>query len=273
MLSSLHFERMRQLALKLAGIELLDRHRELLSYRVQRLSDRGGDQLEVLLKAAEEGDSAAGRRLVGLLTTRFTGFFRHPRHFALAVEHALAEAGRKGSVCLWSAAAATGEEPYSLAMVLIEAFCREDPPVTVLATDISEESLEAAEEGEYGERAMSAVSSARRERFFTRKATGRWSVSQAVRRLVEFRPLNLAGEHWAITGLFDVIFCRNVLMYLEPRQRTAALEHLASHLDRDGLLIMDPTEYANVVRLSLAPGPGGVYSRTDATFPGRAPNT
>src|SRR5438093_11707298 len=134
MLTEAQFERARRLALGLAGIELFERHRELLWRKSDRLL--GHDAFDALLGAAEEGDADARRRLVELLTTNFTGFFRHPWHFHLAAEHALWAVHRRGSARLWSAAAATGEEPYSLAMAVIDVFRRDDPAVTILATVI-----------------------------------------------------------------------------------------------------------------------------------------
>src|SRR5262245_2941684 len=103
------FERARRLALGLAGIELLDRHRALLQRRCVRLA--APPAFDAWLDAAEDGDADAGQRLIELFTTTFTGFFRHPWHFHLAAEHALWTVHRRGPARLWSAAAATGEEP------------------------------------------------------------------------------------------------------------------------------------------------------------------
>ena len=133
------FDRTRELALRLAGIELFERHRDVLDRRSRRLGIHDGPAFDALLQATEAGGAAATRQFVGLLTTNFSGFFRHPRHFELAAEHALWAVHRRGAARLWSAAAATGEEPCSLAMALIEVFQRNDPPVTILATDIDED--------------------------------------------------------------------------------------------------------------------------------------
>jgi chemotaxis protein methyltransferase CheR len=182
--------------------------------------------------------------LIELVTTNFTGFFRHPRHFDAAARHALRAVDRRGQARLWSAAAATGEEPYSLAMALIEVFRRDDPPVSILATDIDAEALVIAAQGEYGDRSLQTLEPNRRARFFAGAAgAGQQCVAQAVRRLVEFRTLNLVGAAWPVEGPFDVIFCRNVLMYLEASHRYAALERMASLLAPDGLLVLDPVEY------------------------------
>jgi chemotaxis protein methyltransferase CheR len=256
--------------------------------------DPGG--FEALLHAAEDGDERAGRQLIGLLTTNFTGFFRHPWHFHIAAEHALRAVHRRGVARLWSAAAATGEEPYSLAMALIELFQCDNPPVSILATDVDAEALAVARRGEYDERGLrpatagdrsrrrevvqgaathqvrpacaghyeegiSGLSSERCAHFFVRSEGPRWSVTPAVRRFVEFRELNLAERSRAVEGPFDVVFCRNVLMYLEASRRHAVLERIASLLTPEGLLMLDPTEHPGPAGSWFRPVADGVYSR------------
>ncbi len=267
-LTSEQFNRTRRLALRLAGIELVERHRELLRWRSRRLGIRDAAGMDGLLQAAEADDPQANRRLVDLVTTKFTGFFRHPRHFVLAAARAVQAAQRKGQARLWSAGAATGEEPYSLAMALIEAFGRDDPPATILATDINEAALAKARQGEYREQALVGLAPERRGRFFTDAGESRlWKVTSAGRRLVEFRLLNLTEPAWPVEGPFDIIFCRNVLMYLATGNRHAALEHMASVLAPDGLLIIDPAEHLGAAGHLFGPEDNGVYSRKVAAHP------
>ena len=270
MLTSEQFDRTRKLALRLAGIELFDRHRELLAARSRRLRLPHAAGIEGLLSAAEEGDPLASRQLIGLVTTNFTGFFRHLGHFDAAADHAIAAVQRRGQARLWSAAAATGEEPYSIAMALIEGFRRDDPPTTVLATDIDADALAAAARGEYGERALKALEAGRREHFLGEPVAERRCIRPAVRRLVEFRALNLAEVIWPVEGPFDVIFCRNVLMYLEACHRYAVFERLASLLASDGLLILDPTEHLGKAGHLFTPGADGLYSRRRLACPPRS---
>ncbi len=261
MLTNAQFDRTRRLALRLAGIELFERHRELLGRRSRRLGVQDGAGLESLLTAAEEGDLTACRHMVGLVTTRFTGFFRHPGHFEITAGHALRTVHRRGQARLWSAGAATGEEPYSLAMALSGVFPREEPPVTILATDINEEALAVARRGEYGEAALSALTPEQRARFFG-EATARkqWHLVPEILRLVEFRVLNLIDPVWLIEGPFDVILCRNVLMYLEAGHRYSVLDRLASVLAPDGRLLLDPTEHLGPAAHLFGPGSNGVYA-------------
>ena len=200
--------------------------------------------------------------MIGLLTTHFTGFFRHARHFELAAEHALWAAHRRGSARLWSAAAATGEEPYSLAMSLLEIFPGDDPPVSILATDVDAGALETARRGEYGEAAVATLAPERRARFLARPdGSRRFLVAPAVRRLVEFREVNLARPGEALSGPFDVVFCRNALMYLEEARRALAMERLASLIPPGGMLVLDPAEHLGAGSRWFGEGAGGVFRR------------
>ena len=260
------FERARSLALRLIGIELLDRHRGLLQRRRARLARQ--DAFNAWLGAAERGDGNACRRLIELFTTTFTGFFRHVHHFDLAAEHAVRAVDLRGAARMWSGAAATGEEPYSLAMSMIEAFRCEDPPVTILATDIHERALEVARNGRYSEAALGALPPLLRMRFFGERADeGHRRLVPAVRRLVEFRKLNLTDIVWPVEGVFDVVFCRNVLMYLDACHRYAVLERIASILEPGGLLLLDPSEHVGRAASLFVDRGNGAYSRHPS--PGR----
>jgi chemotaxis protein methyltransferase CheR len=266
MLTSEQFDRTKRLALDLAGIELAARHRELLDRRSLRREIQGGAGLDALLGAAEGGDLTARRNLIALVTTNFTGFFRHPWHFHVAAERALWAAHRRGSARLWSAAAATGEEPYSLAMALIEVFRRDDPPVTILATDIDADALELARRGEYGDAALGGLEPAVRSRFFRESAgPGRWRIAETPARLVGFREANLTERDWPVEGPMDVVLCRNVLMYLEASKRHAVIERMAALLAPGGMLILDPTEHLGGAARLFGPGERGVYVRRKAS--------
>lgn len=265
MLSDQQFERMRRLALSLAGIELVERHRDLLDRRSRRVGicDRTG--WDALLASAEAGDPLATRTLVHLLTTKFTGFFRQPLHFEIAAEHARQAAEQRGRARLWSAASATGEEPYSLAMSVIERFGRDDPPVSILATDVDAAALEIAQRGEYAESALQGLAPARRTRFVSAVGVDqRGRVSDAARALVEFRVLNLIDADWPVKGPFDVIFCRNVLMYLDVDLRNGVVRRFASLLAPGGRLMLDPVENLGDTCALFTRGAEGVYARRQA---------
>src|SRR5262249_1904268 len=141
----------------------------------------------------------------------------------------------------------------------------EQPPVTILASDIDERALVVAERAEYTESGVEALSPERRRRFLqVGGVPGRWAITSPVRRLVGFRLLNLARERWSVEGPFDVILCRNVLMYLEARFRESAVQRLRPLLANKGLLILDPTEHLGAAAPLFTTSGAGVYVRSPA---------
>jgi chemotaxis protein methyltransferase CheR len=147
-------------------------------------------------------------------------------------------------------------------MAVIDVFRRDDPPVTIVATDVDETALALARNACYGEAALGAVESTTRARFFGEPGvSGRRRLIPAARHLVDFRRLNLADVAWALDGVFDVVFCRNVLMYLEAGYRYAVLERIASLLEPGGLLLLDPSEHLGRAAPLFVGRGNGVYTR------------
>lgn len=242
--------RVRRLAAEFAGIALGERHHDLLDRRARRLGGR--ERLMTVMDAAELGDGPSRQAFIQFLTINHTGFFRHPRHFDIAAEHTLWSVDRRGQARLWCAATSTGEEAYSVAMATIELLdeVRDGSeagvlPVEVLATDIDEAVIAEARRGEYRETALAALSPDRRLRFFAPSKTAPKThlVGAAVRRIVRCEMLNLIDAAWPGFGPFDVIFCRNVLMYLTAEHRYSVLEGMTKVIMADGLLFIDPIEY------------------------------
>jgi chemotaxis protein methyltransferase CheR len=164
-----------------------------------------------------------------------TYFFRHPEQIAAL---AAALAGREGAVTIWSAGCATGEEPYSLAMALIEAG-REGRGDRILATDVSERALQAAAKGSYS--AWSLRRMPAHVRATQLDADRTWHVPEAARARVEFRRHNLVADP-PPNGPFDAVICRNVLIYFEPTRAAEILYRLAGALSPGGHLVLSPVE-------------------------------
>jgi chemotaxis protein methyltransferase CheR len=263
MLTDLQFARLRQQADRLAGIALLDRHRATIARRMPRLG-LASDGIAALLDAVEACDPSAAQRLISLLTTNHTTFFRHPHQLDLAAEQALWAVHRRGSAAIWSAAASTGQEPWSLAMAVLGVFGRDDPPVTILASDIDAAALAVAEAGSYDAAAIAAIPAEHRSRGVS---DGR--ITPVVRALVRFARLNLIDVAWPFSGPFDVVCCRNVLMYLGQDHRYAILERIAALLAPDGMLLLDPSEHLGTAGSLFTAGGGGVYSLRSGQRPQR----
>lgn len=243
-ISEQQFERVRRHSLDLAGIQLVDRHRELLASRCRRIRIGDEESLNQLLSASERGEPEARRRVISLLTISHTGFFRNPRQFELAAAHAIARIRQAGRARLWCAGCSTGEEPYSLAISILKAAGPEEPRASILATDVNPESLETARRGEYAEAALRCLDPDIRKDFFTQPVSGGTRrIADAVRSLVAFEQLNLIEKTWPIEGPFDVVFCRNILMYFALPARSAVLRRIGQLMEDGGLLLMDPAEH------------------------------
>ncbi|HSF64615.1 MAG TPA: protein-glutamate O-methyltransferase [Paracoccaceae bacterium] len=200
-------------------------------------------------RALIEGPTGARERraLISAMTTNVTAFFRedhHFRHLADTVLPPLLAAARAGGrVRLWSAGCSTGEEPYSLAITLLE-LCPEAArhDILILATDIDPAVLDRARAGTYAEAQLAGLSPARRARFLHKEgAAGPWRVSGDLQELIRFEELNLHAT-WPFAGRFDAILCRNVTIYFDAPTQARLWERLAGALTAEGHLYIGHSE-------------------------------
>ncbi len=190
--------------------------------------------------------------LASHLTIGETYFFRERQSFDALARHVLPalfrrRRGRERTLRLWSAACSTGEEPYSLA-ILVQQLLPDwrDWDLTILATDINERFLCKARAGVFGEWSFRQAPSGLKERYFTRMADGRFEITPEVRDCVTFTSANLAQEPFPApttgAGSMDVILCRNVLIYFTPSQARKLAENLHRALAEGGWLAVSPSE-------------------------------
>jgi chemotaxis protein methyltransferase CheR len=247
------FARFQALVQQEAGIFLSQQKEALLVGRLSRrlrelaITDFGDYFDRVVADPAEKV------RCLDLITTNETHFFREPRHFQLLESHLLprlaAEIGarrRPSRVRAWSAACSSGEEPWSIAMTLLAAF----PPgtgttVEVLATDLSTRVLQRASAGLYPIEKAKDIPEPLRKAFMLRgtgASEGLMSVGPELRGVVSFARQNLVDPDWPGIGAFDLVFCRNVLIYFAHETKRAVVRHLLSHLVEDGILFLGHAE-------------------------------
>lgn len=218
--------------------------------------------------------------LASHLTVGETYFFREKNSFAALEEQIFpqllrARRGAENRLRIWSAGCCTGEEPYSIAMLLDRLIPDIDEwNVTILATDINPRFLRRATEGVYSEWSFRDTPAWIRERYFTRRHDGRYELQPRIRRRVTFSPLNLADDTFpsfmSNTNAMDVILCRNVLMYFNAERVQQVAANFRRALVSGGWLIVSPTETSNTVFAPLTPVqfPGVVlYRNTDAAIP------
>ncbi len=214
-----------------------------LSKHIRALGLRGFREYCELV-SSQEG-AGARREMLSHLTTNFTRFFRENHHF----EHMTAEllpdllerARRGGRVRLWSAACSDGQEPYSIALTVLSMMPNAaDYDIRILATDIDPKILAVARAGAYDSTALETVSAPMRKQFFREVEIGgrqRFQIDDRVKRLVTFNELNLLAQ-WPFKGPFDVIFCRNVVIYFdEPTQMKIWTRFAGTMVDNGHLYI------------------------------------
>ncbi len=191
-------------------------------------------------------------RLLDAVSTNETWFFRNPNHFAFVKETlcpqwiAEAEAGQRGRhVSAWSAACSSGEEPFSLAMVLMDAL--PGWGIHIVATDLSSRILEQAQAATWSIEKSTDIPAPYLKRFMLRghgDQGGKMRAGIELRSLITFQRLNLNDDVWPIEphSQFDMIFCRNVLMYFETQRRERAVRRIVEHLSPSGCLFLGDAE-------------------------------
>lgn len=238
------YARVRALIYKQAGISLNESKQEMVYSRLsRRLRAKNLNSFEAYLDGLESGlDSGEWEAFTNALTTNLTAFFREAHHFPLLAEHVL---NAKGSVSIWCSASSTGEEPYSIAMTVCEAFGTLTPPVNIVATDIDTHVLNTASNGVYPIDRIDKMEQGRVKRFFLRgkgSQAGLVRVRPELRNMITFKSLNLLAGAWPVTGPFDVIFCRNVMIYFDKPTQGKILSRFAPLMKADGLLFAGHSE-------------------------------
>jgi chemotaxis protein methyltransferase CheR len=238
------FDRVRSLIHKRAGIALADSKQEMVYSRLaRRLRAIGMRSFQAYLDALEERpDSDEWEAFTNALTTNLTSFFREEHHFPLLDAHVR---NCKEQVTIWCSASSTGEEPYSIAMTLCEAFGTLTPPAQVIATDIDTNVLKTAANGVYPVDRIERISQERVRRFFLKgkgAQEGLVRVRPELRQMVTFKQLNLLGDSWPVSGPFDAIFCRNVMIYFDKPTQGKILSRFVPLMKPDGLLFAGHSE-------------------------------
>ncbi|OCQ53694.1 Chemotaxis protein methyltransferase [Photorhabdus australis subsp. thailandensis] len=249
-MSDAHFERICQFIYQRAGIVLATHKREMVYNRlIRRLRTLGiRDFGQYLFILESDLDSDEWQEFINALTTNLTAFFREAHHFPLLAKHA---SKKNGSYRVWSAAASTGEEPYSIAMTLSDVLGPRFHRVKIIASDIDTHVLEKARKGVYRLDELRQLTDQQRKRYFF-KGTGSYEgyarVRPQIADMVTFQHLNLLDANWPLEGKFDAIFCRNVMIYFDKKTQERILRHFVTLLKPDGLLFAGHSE--NVTQIS-----------------------
>ncbi|KDR32624.1 chemotaxis protein CheR [Caballeronia grimmiae] len=239
------FARIRELIHRRAGISLSDHKRDMAYSRLaRRLRACGLDTFKEYLDRLESNDdSAEWEAFVNALTTNLTAFFRESHHFPILADFVKR---RQQPVSVWCSAASTGEEPYSIAMTLVEALGEQAARhCTVYASDIDSQVLAKADAGVYSLDQVKGMPVERLKRFFLKgkgAQAGLVKVRPELRAMVQFGRVNLTDARYDVKGPFDAIFCRNVMIYFDKPTQGQVLSRFEPLMKSGGLLFAGHSE-------------------------------
>ncbi|NRF89424.1 chemotaxis protein CheR, partial [Burkholderia gladioli] len=259
------FARIRALIHRRAGISLSEHKRDMAYSRLaRRLRALGLDSFRDYLDRLErDNDPVEWEAFTNSLTTNLTAFFREAHHFPILAEFVKT---RPAPVSVWCSAASTGEEPYSLAITLLEALGPSAArQASILATDLDTQVLEKARLGIYTFDQVKHLSQERLRRFFlkgTGPQAGRVKVRPELRQMIRFEPLNLTDADYGIGQGFDAIFCRNVMIYFDKPTQGQVLTRFEPLLKPGGLLFAGHSENFSYVTQAFRLRGQTVYERT-----------
>jgi chemotaxis protein methyltransferase CheR len=274
-ISNADFVRLRNLIYEKSGINLSSDKKTMLELRIKRRVrslDLNSFAQYCDYLFGHQGQKDELIHFIDVVTTNKTDFFREPAHFDFLVKKALPELmARDGSardVLVWSAGCSTGEEPYTIAIVLTEyALTHPGFRFRILATDISTTVLEKAHSGVFSAEVVRPVPSDLRRKYFLRgrdPSSDRVRVVPELRQLVEFRRVNFMDSDFGLTERVNVIFCRNVIIYFDRPTQEQILQKLASHLVPDGYIFVGHAEALHDMDLPLEPVAPATYRKVDA---------
>lgn len=258
------FSKFQHLIYQESGIWLGEHKHALLTGRLaRRLRLLGLQNMQEYLHLVTQADQQHERAvMIDCITTNQTHFFREPRHFDFLAQEIFpkwqrqaADGERQKHLRVWSAGCSTGEEPYSMAMLLLKHFSGEQGwEVEVLATDICTRVLEKARAATYSiEKSNEIPQEFLRSYMLKGKGEQKdfMKVGPEVHRVVRFARVNLHADSYPITGLFDLIFCRNVLIYFDQNSKQKVIAGILRHLSSAGLLIVGHSEHLSSIASGL----------------------
>jgi chemotaxis protein methyltransferase CheR len=271
-ITAAEFLKIRNLVYERCGLDLRDGKEQLVSARL------GKKIREAKFRSFQEYfqhvlDDHTGEALCGMidaLTTNYTHFFREPAHFEFLKRTVLPPLADRGSVTIWSAACATGEEPYSIAMCLKEELGnRTDGRFQILATDISTRALSAARKGVYPAERFQNVQIPTLRKYLLRgsgASEGLYRVKTEVLPPIVFQRLNLI-EPFSSVGIFPLIFCRNVMIYFDRKTQSDLVARLSGCLEPGGHLFIGHAESLNPIQHTLEYVQPAIYRKPAGPTP------
>ena len=246
-LSEKQFNYVRNMIYRIAGIKLQSGKEEMVKARLmKRLRVLGISSYEKYLDFVEKDTSKTElTHLVDVLTTNKTDFFREQQHFDFLSQQIIPKLDKHGKFRIWSAGCSSGEEPYTIAMLLREELPNVDMyDIRILATDVSSRMVERVRQAQYDKKTLNDVAPLYRNKYFISpngKSEGSYRIRDDVRNMVRVARLNLM-QPWPMQGPFDIIFCRNVMIYFDKETQEKLINRYWEMLPPGGYLFVGHSE-------------------------------
>lgn len=243
------FDYLRKLAYEFTGIVLADHKKDMVYSRLaRRLRVLGLETFSEYCKILEKDDPTEHSEFINAITTNLTAFFREGHHFEYMRTVVIPELIKKHpsgyKLRIWSCASSTGEEPYSIAMTVIESHVPRQWDVKILATDLDSNVLQKGKEAVYGYDRVEGIGEQRIKKFFLHGSSGnsqRVMVKPMLRNLIAFKRLNLL-EKWPMKMTYDIVFCRNVVIYFNKETQRKLFDNIANIMPVGGYLFIGHSE-------------------------------
>ena len=263
--SDQEFKQVCQLIHERAGIHLTPSKKDMVYSRLtRRLRANNISSFSDYLTIIEANSEPEREAFVNALTTNVTAFYREAHHFPVLAEHM--RSLKRHPIHIWCNAASTGEEPYTIAMTMVDLFGSLTPPVRIIATDIDTQALQKANDGVYSLEQAKKLPKEVLERFFLKgrdDKAGQVKVRKELRDLITFSQLNLQDSQWPIKGPFDAIFCRNVMIYFDKPTQHKILQRFVPLMQKDALFFAGHSESLQGVNDTFKLRGKTVYSLTE----------
>ena len=246
-MSDEEFNKFRKLIYEQVGINLLPHKKIMLQGRIRkRLNKLGMSSFKEYYVLVQE-DRSELIEMFNVVSTNKTEFFRENHHFEFLKEiiPSIIEKNRKenlNKLSIWSSASSTGEEPYTIAMTLMDFPILKNWDVKIIASDISTTVLTKAHAGVYHDEAMRHVPKEMVKKYFIPIDDGSYRISDNLKELVKFKRINLISENHPFKGEFEIIFCRNVMIYFDRQTQINIINNFLRYLKKGGYLILGSSE-------------------------------
>lgn len=238
------FSRIKALIYQRAGISLHDgKHAMVYSRISRRLRDTGHESFKSYLDWLEQNDGPEWQEFINALTTNLTAFFREQHHFSILTDY-LKKLGAGSAPRIWCSAASTGEEPYSIAMTVQDTL-GSGAPFVLQCSDIDTKVLSTAATGIYKAENIKGLSNEHLRKYFLRGKGGNGGyvrVKPELQKNIDFFTVNLIQDNWPFREPFDVVFCRNVMIYFDAATQRRVLERIHRNMKKGGMLFVGHAE-------------------------------